>query len=249
MDEALGEGPFELLVDLGTGTGRILELFGPARGQRAGLRPQSRHARLCPHEARARRAVPCPGAPWRSLQRAAARRRGRRGGRCIRSCISSTIPAAAIAEAARLLAPGGKLLVVDFAPHELEFLREQSAHRRLGFARDQLGRMLEGAGLKSKASGMTRVRGQGRFGKTSPRLPAGKLTVIAVARRRSRRHRQEQEKRTPRWRSPRDAASNTLRPDAKEPLSRPRRHRRVVRVLPAQDAGDGGDAVALHPAA
>jgi len=43
-------------------------------------------------------------------------------------------PAAAIAEAARLLKPGGKLLVVDFAPHELEFLREQSAHRRLGFA-------------------------------------------------------------------------------------------------------------------
>src|SRR3990170_2286579 len=49
-------------------------------------------------------------------------------------------PAAAVAEAARLLAPGGKLLVVDFAPHELEFLREQSAHRRLGFARGQLGR-------------------------------------------------------------------------------------------------------------
>jgi SAM-dependent methyltransferase len=75
-------------------------------------------------------------------------------------------PAPAIAEAARVLAPGGKLLVVDFAPHELEFLREQSAHRRLGFGRDQLGRMLEGAGLKVE-----------RFRDLSPGASDGKLTV------------------------------------------------------------------------
>jgi SAM-dependent methyltransferase len=75
-------------------------------------------------------------------------------------------PAAAVAEAARVLAPGGKLLVVDFAPHELEFLREQSAHRRLGFARDQLGRMLGSAGLKVE-----------RFRELSPHPAEGKLTV------------------------------------------------------------------------
>jgi len=61
-------------------------------------------------------------------------------------------PAAAIAEASRLLAPGGKLLVVDFAPHELEFLREQSAHRRLGFAQDQIKRWLKESGLEIERS-------------------------------------------------------------------------------------------------
>ena len=43
-------------------------------------------------------------------------------------------PAAAVAEAARLLAPGGRLLIVDFAPHEREELRSRDAHVRLGFA-------------------------------------------------------------------------------------------------------------------
>jgi len=43
-------------------------------------------------------------------------------------------PAAAIAEAARVLRPGGLFVLVDFAPHTLEFLRDEHAHRRLGFA-------------------------------------------------------------------------------------------------------------------
>jgi ubiquinone/menaquinone biosynthesis C-methylase UbiE len=147
MDEALGEGPFSLLVDLGTGTGRILELFAPrarkALGfdlnhdmlgyarmklQRAGLaHAQARHGDLFN--------VPLPDGAADAV--------------VLHQVLHYLDdPAVAIAEAARLLAPGGKLLVVDFAPHALEFLREQSAHRRLGFAGDQLARIIEDAGLK-----------------------------------------------------------------------------------------------------
>ncbi len=56
-------------------------------------------------------------------------------------------PAAAVAEAGRVLAPGGKLLIVDFAPHDLESLRDEHAHRRLGFADAEIAAWLERAGL------------------------------------------------------------------------------------------------------
>jgi ubiquinone/menaquinone biosynthesis C-methylase UbiE/DNA-binding transcriptional ArsR family regulator len=165
MDEALGEGPFERLVDLGTGTGRILELFGPRakkvlgfdlnhdmlayarmKLERAGLsQAQVRHGDLYN--------VPLPDEAADAV--------------VLHQVLHFLDdPASAVAEAARVLAPGGKLLVVDFAPHELEFLREQSAHRRLGFGRDQLGRMLEGAGLKLE-----------RFRELSPGPAEGKLIV------------------------------------------------------------------------
>jgi ArsR family transcriptional regulator len=165
MDEALGEGPFNLLVDLGTGTGRILELFG-ARAARA-LGFDLNHAML----AYARMKLERAALSYAQVRHGDLYNVPLPDGAADAVVLHQVLhflddPAAAIAEAARLLAPGGRLLVVDFAPHELEFLREQSAHRRLGFARDQLGRLLAGAGLKLA-----------RFRELKPEPSGGKLTV------------------------------------------------------------------------
>ncbi len=56
-------------------------------------------------------------------------------------------PGQALDEAARVLAPGGLLLVADFAPHSLEYLREDQAHRRLGFSDEEIAELLRMAGL------------------------------------------------------------------------------------------------------
>ena len=165
MDEALGEGPFHLLVDLGTGTGRILELFA-ARAHRA-LGFDLNHAML----AYARMKLERAGLSLAQVRHGDLYNVPLPDGAADAVVLHQVLhflddPSAAVAEAARLLAPGGKLLVVDFAPHELEFLREQSAHRRLGFAKDQLGRLFETAGLKLE-----------RFRELSPEPSPGKLTV------------------------------------------------------------------------
>ncbi len=59
-------------------------------------------------------------------------------------------PAAAIAEAARVLRPGGRLIVADFAPHDVENLRSEHAHRWLGFPDDIFARWLQRAGFETE---------------------------------------------------------------------------------------------------
>jgi ArsR family transcriptional regulator len=61
-------------------------------------------------------------------------------------------PAAVIAEAARVLAPGGRLLIVDFMPHGREELRSQQRHLRLGFADEQLLEWMTMAGLSGRVA-------------------------------------------------------------------------------------------------
>jgi ArsR family transcriptional regulator len=165
MDKALGEGPFNFLVDLGTGTGRMLELFGGRAARALGF--DLNHDML----AYARIKLERSGHTHAQVRHGDLYNIPLPDGAADAVVLHQVLhflddPAAAVAEAARLLKVGGKLLVVDFAPHELEFLREQAAHRRLGFARDQLDRWLEGAGLTVE-----------HFRELSPDLASGKLTV------------------------------------------------------------------------
>src|SRR5262249_46343805 len=134
------------LLDLGTGTGRMLELLGPGLERGLGIDLSLDMLAL----ARAR------------LDRAGLRHCSVRQG----DIYDLALPpdsfdvvivhqvlhylddgARAIREAARVLRPQGRLLVIDFAPHELEFLREEHAHRRLGFAQETVAQWLEQAGL------------------------------------------------------------------------------------------------------
>jgi SAM-dependent methyltransferase len=157
VDEIEVEGVFEAvlpengagdLLDVGTGTGRMLEVLGE-RFERA-------HGVDMSHEMLAAARV--------NIERAGLANCAVRNGDMYQLPFPAesfdvvTIhqvlhfaerPARAIAEAARVLRPGGRVVVADFAPHDLEFLRHEHEHRRLGFGDGEVGAWFEGADLES----------------------------------------------------------------------------------------------------
>jgi len=146
IDEALGSQHLGRFVDIGTGTGRMIELFGPRASQAIGIDRSSEMLRL------ARVKLEAAGI-------ASSLRQGDMYSLPLADQSADTIvihqvlhyahsPAAAIAEAARVLAPGGTLLVVDFAAHEREELRTTDAHIRLGFEDEVMAGWFASAGLK-----------------------------------------------------------------------------------------------------
>jgi len=70
-------------------------------------------------------------------------------------------PGTAVAEAARVMTPGGRLLIADFASHKEEFLREEFAHRRLGFSDREVEGWFSAAGLSSGGSETVAPRSEG----------------------------------------------------------------------------------------
>ena len=143
---AAGPGPFRRLVDLGTGAGRMLTLFGRRAGAGLGLDLSRSMLNI------ARSEVEAAGLDGFELRHGDIFRTGLPAGFADLVVVHRVLhyladPAAALAEAARVLGPGGRLLVVDFAPHALEHLRDEHQHRRLGFSDGEIGRWLKAAGL------------------------------------------------------------------------------------------------------
>jgi ArsR family transcriptional regulator len=146
MLKLVGDRPFQAMLDLGTGTGRLLELFAPLYRRGVGI-DMSREMLAV---ARA------------NLDRAGVANAQVRLGDIYAPPVERdaydlvTIhqvlhylddPALAIREAARLLRPSGRLLIVDFAPHALEALRDEHAHQRLGFSDRQIADWFAEAGI------------------------------------------------------------------------------------------------------
>lgn len=144
MAQVLGDQPIDTLIDIGTGTGRMLELFGARARTALGIDRSSEMLRL----ARAKLA----GAANTELRQADLYALPMADGAADVAILHHVLhyaqqPGAAIREAGRVLAPGGRLLIVDFAPHDREELRSQGAHVRLGFDDDQVAGWAEAADL------------------------------------------------------------------------------------------------------
>jgi ArsR family transcriptional regulator len=146
IDRALGNRPLGRLVDIGTGTGRMIELFGPRAAHAIGIDRSSDMLRL----ARVKLEAVGIQSSLRQGDMYALPLADQSADNVIIHQVLhyAHSPAAAIAEAARVLAPSGTLLVVDFAAHEREELRMRDAHIRLGFEDEVMAGWFAAAGLE-----------------------------------------------------------------------------------------------------
>jgi ArsR family transcriptional regulator len=146
MTTLLAGEPLGRLIDIGTGTGRIATIFANAADQVLGIDRSAEMLRL----ARGKLAEEANGkvrfmaGDFYDLPVA--------DGSADTAILHQVLhyaqaPEKAITETARVLRPDGRLLVVDFAPHEHEELRLRDAHARLGFSDRQMGGWFAAAGL------------------------------------------------------------------------------------------------------
>ncbi len=147
MRVALGPGPFDVLVDLGTGTGRALELFHDVYQYGIGI--DINQAMLAYARANMDKSA-LDNVQIRHGDLYSLTLHNNSADAVIMHQVLHYLsdPPRALSEAKRILKPAGKLLIVDFAPHELEFLREDHAHERLGISDKLMTQWLRRAGLR-----------------------------------------------------------------------------------------------------
>ncbi len=150
----LGREPLDSVLDAGTGTGRMLELLAPhiKRGLGLDMSPEmlaiarDRLSRAGIFNCQVRR-----GDVYR-LPFADGSAAGGFDAVLFHQVLHFLDdPPAALREAMRVLRPGGRVLIADFAPHELEFLRSEHAHRRLGFSDAEVQGWFKAVGAKPVA--------------------------------------------------------------------------------------------------
>ncbi len=146
---ALCEAPVGRLLDIGTGTGRMAELFAPLADHIIALDKSLEMLRV----ARAK----LQHLPTKSVELV----QGDFTDLPFSADSFDTVmfhqvlhfaqePKAVLAEAARVTRPGGRIAIVDFGPHKREELRERHAHMRLGFGNEQITRWLERVGFAAQ---------------------------------------------------------------------------------------------------
>lgn len=150
LDLGLAEDP-RTLLDLGTGTGRILQLFGPHVARGVGLDTSRDMLSI------ARSAMETPETAHLNVRYgdvySADPERGLPANARFDLIVLHQVlhfledPLLALRNAKGSLEQNGRMLIVDFAPHDVELLRDRHAHRRLGVSTEQLKRWCELAGL------------------------------------------------------------------------------------------------------
>jgi len=146
MRETLGPERVDTFLDLGVGTGRVLTVFADRYAHGVGYDLSREMLSV------ARANLDAAGVEHAQVRLGDLNALPVEGDSADVVCIHQVLhylddPSAAVVEAARVLAPGGRLLIVDFAPHALEFLRDSHAHRRLGFADEEVRAWCAEAGL------------------------------------------------------------------------------------------------------
>ncbi|MCI0465796.1 MAG: metalloregulator ArsR/SmtB family transcription factor [Beijerinckiaceae bacterium] len=144
--KAAGPAPIHALIDLGTGTGRMLELLAPLASRAVGIDQSPQMLGV------ARVRIERAGLRHVQLRQGDIYALPAEAGFFDLAVMHQVLhylddPLRALREAARVLCPGGRLLIADFAPHEEESLRAVHAHRRLGFAPEEVAGFMAAAGL------------------------------------------------------------------------------------------------------